>query len=92
MCFQLKGADLPTKRFPSTLFVCQVDMERWACPGGLVSGWTWCWGRIWCRALCSIQIFRLGFGPSHTVDLGDVYLWVLIEIRLRHRKKGKFDH
>ena len=19
----------------------------WACPGGLVSGWTWCWGRIW---------------------------------------------
>ena len=19
----------------------------WACPGGLVSGWTWCWGCIW---------------------------------------------
>ena len=19
----------------------------WPCPGGLVSGWTWCWGRIW---------------------------------------------
>ena len=29
----------------------------WACPGGLVSGWTWCWGRIWgCLVYWSLRL------------------------------------